>query len=106
MHYRIEIQREHGRKRAQPRVVFGQFVSYMRSFGGRSVVMLQLTDTGSVQDIPTLYNLVLFRATHEGLLLTGMERTPDDAWVSQTWWCAYSTAQANTEANGSDRPRR
>lgn len=84
MHYRVEIQRQVGRKLAQPRVVYGQLVSYVRAFGDRSVVMLQLTDTGSVQDIPTLYSPAVARVTHEGLLLTGMERTADDAWVSQT----------------------
>lgn len=99
MHYRVEIQRQAGRKLAQPLVVFGQLVSYTRAFGDRSVVMLQLTDTGSVQDIPTLYSPTVARVTHEGLLLTGMERTADDAWVAQTWWCAYSTAEAARAAS-------
>lgn len=85
MHFRVEIQ---------------------RAFGQRSVVMLQLTDTGSVRDIPTLYSPTVTRFTHEGLLLSGMELADGDAWVAQSWWCAYSTPEAAVEANGSTRPRR
>jgi hypothetical protein len=107
MHYRVEIQRDGGRKLGQPVVLFGQLVTYTRAFGERSAVMLQLTDTGSVHNIPTLYNPVLARSTHEGLLFTGMERTADDAWVSQSWWCAYSSVEAARAASaGETRPRR
>lgn len=107
MHYRVEIQREGGRRRAEPLVIHGQIVSYVRAFGQRSVVMLQLTDTGSVQNIPTLYNPTVTRVTHEGLQFSGMELLAgDDAWVAQSWWCAYSTPEATAAANGSNRPRR
>ena len=106
MHYRVEIQRQGGRKLAEPEVVFGQLVTYTRAFGERSVVMLQLTDTGSTHKIPTLYSPTLARAAHEGLLFTGMERTADDAWVSQTWWCAYSSVEEWRAAGGESRPQR
>lgn len=106
MHYRVEIQRQAGRKLAEPIVVHGQLSSYVRAFGQRSVVMLQLTDTGSVHNHPSLYNPMLTKATHEGLQFSGMERTGDGAWVAQSWWCAFSTAEAATAAHGSDRPAR
>lgn len=106
MHFRVEIQREGGRRRSEPLVIYGQIESYVRAFGQRSVVMLQLTDTGSVRDIPTLYSPTVTRFTHEGLLLSGMELSDSDAWVAQSWWCAYSTPEAAVEANGSTRPRR
>lgn len=104
MHYRIEIQRQAGRKLAEPIVVYGQLTSYVRAFGQRSVVMLQLTDTGSVHNLPTLYNPVLTKAAHEGLQFSGMERTGDDAWVSQSWWCAFTTAEAAIAARGATWP--
>lgn len=106
MYYRVEIQRQAGRKLAEPVVVFGQLNTHMRSFGQRTVVMLQLNDSGSVHNIPTLYNPVLTMATHQGMALSGMEQTADNAWVAQSWWCAFSTPEAAVEAQGSGRPRR
>ena len=106
MHYRVEIQRQAGRKLAEPIVVHGQLVSYTRAFGQRTVVMLQLTDTGSVRNLPSLYNPTLTKATHEGLQFSGMEHTADNAWVAQSWWCKFSTAAATVAASGSDRPVR
>lgn len=106
MHYRVEIQREHGRKRQAPLVVYGQLKSYTRAFGERSVVMLQLLDTGSVHDIPKLYSPTVTRMDHEGILLSGLESTADGAWVAQSWWCAYSTAEAAALSHGPERPPR
>lgn len=100
MYYRVEIQREDGRRRAAPLVVYGQLNSYTRAIGTRSLVMLQLTDTGSVHNIPTLYNPTVTKMDHEGMQLSGMERTASDAWVMQSWWCAYSTPEVAMEAQG------
>ena len=106
MYYPVEIQRQAGHKLAEPVVEHGQLNTHMRAFGQRTVVMLQLTDTGSVHSLPTLYNPVLIKATHEGMAFSGMEQTADNAWVAQSWWCAYSTPEAAVAASGSDRPRR
>lgn len=106
MHYRVEIQREGGRPRPEPLVMYGMINSYVRAFGQRSTVMLQLTDTGSVRDIPTLYSPTVTKATHEGLQFSGMEATADGAWVAQSWWCVFTTAEEAVAARGSNRPRR
>lgn len=106
MHYRVEIQREGGRTRPEPLIIYGQINSYTRAFGQRSVVMLQLTDTGSVHNIPTLYNPTVTKATHEGLQFSGLELTRDDAWVAQSWWCVFTTAEEAMAAQGLSKPRR
>lgn len=106
MHYRVEIQREGGRTRPEPLIIYGQINSYTRAFGQRSVVMLQLTDTGSVHNIPTLYNPTVTKATYEGFQFSGLELTRDDAWVAQSWWCVFTTSEEAMAAQGSTKPRR
>lgn len=106
MYFRVEIQREHGRKLATPVVVFGQLQTYVRAFGSTSRTFLQISDAAQWQRQPHLYTPVLAAARHNGLLFTGMELTDDDAWVSQTWWCAYTTVEQMTDEIGSARPKR
>jgi hypothetical protein len=99
MHYRVEIQREHGRKRRAPLVVYGQLNTYRRAFGARSMVFLQLSIPNEQQRFPALYEPVLIEARHEGMRFSGMELTEDGAWVSQTWWCTYSTVEEALASN-------
>lgn len=106
MLYRVEIQRANGRRLATPVVVFGQLQTYARSFGNTSRTFLQITDQAQWQRQPHLYSPVLAAARHEGLLFTGLELTDDDAWVSQSWWCAYTTPEQMTAEIGSTRPHR
>lgn len=106
MFYRIEIQRENGRKRVQPLVLHGQFTTYVRAFGTRSMVFMKIDNAVSMVHSPHLYNPTLTKAAHEGLLFSGLELTPDGGWVSQSWWCAYTTVEAVREAVGTGEQRR
>jgi hypothetical protein len=99
MHYRVEIQREHGRKRPKPLILFGQLNTYRRAFGASSKIFLQLSATGDSQRLPALFDPVLITAKHEGMKFSGLELTEDGAWVSQTWWCTYSTVEEATAAS-------
>ena len=99
MHYRVEIQREHGRRRPTPLVLYGQITTYRRAFGLSSKIFLQLSRMDDNKRLPALYDPVVIEARHEGLRFAGLELTDDGAWVSQTWWCTYSSVEAATAAN-------
>ena len=106
MFYRIEIQRENGRKRPVPMVLYGQLVSYVRGFGNRSMVFLKVADAASMVNSPHLYNPCVTKANDSGLQFSGMELTQEGAWVAQTWKCSFTSSDAVREAVGITSPIR
>lgn len=94
MFFEVQIQREGGRRLAEPRVLFGQLTTYVRRFGGvRTAVFLQLSLPHSTREIPSLYNPVLVKADDRGMSFSGLDLTPDGAWVAQSWVCRFAKAE-------------